>query len=120
MRWKFFLVTLLFHSSHYDFAQALKATCSRSLTSHSYGEFPYRGEFHAGGRLCSPNNIYKSVYDTNFFISFFVRSICVINVLRIENRSKSLESACFSFKIHILHWKWTICCLKEKYGGLHE
>ena len=64
--------------------------------------------------------IKASVYDTNFFISFFVRSICVINVLRIENRSKSLESACFSFKIHILHWKWTICCLKEKYGGLHE
>lgn len=43
MRWKFFLVTLLFHSSHYDFAQALKETCSRSLTSDSYGEFPYRG-----------------------------------------------------------------------------
>ena len=42
-----------------------------------------------------------SVDDTNFLFN----SIYVINVLRIENRSKSLESAFFLFKIPLLSSK---------------
>ena len=69
MRWKFFLVTLLFHSSHYDFAQALKETCSRSLTSHSYGEYPYRGEFQVADYAIQTT---FKVYMTRIFLSRFL------------------------------------------------
>ena len=52
------------------------------------------------GFLDASHTVY--VYDTELFISYFVSSICAINVLRFENHFESLESAFFSFKIRVL------------------
>ena len=51
--------------------------------------------------VAASHTVYLSVYNTELFISYFVSSMCVINVLRFENHFKSLESAFFAFKIRV-------------------
>lgn len=51
--------------------------------------------------VAASQTVYLSVYNTELFISYFVVSMCVINVLRFENRLKSLESALFLVKIRV-------------------
>ena len=53
------------------------------------------------GIVAASQTVYLSVYNTELFISYFVISMCVINVLRFENRLKSLESAIFLVKIRV-------------------
>lgn len=51
--------------------------------------------------VAASQTVYLSVYNMELFISYFVISMCVINVLRFENRLKSLESALFLVKIRV-------------------
>ena len=51
--------------------------------------------------VAASQTVYLSVYNTELFISYFAISMCVINVLRFENRLKSLESALFLVKIRV-------------------